>query len=49
MAKSEIVYGLQLLGRQHDLQPLFPHQPNSAPSVFHEETSLKLGKIVISI
>jgi hypothetical protein len=35
MLESEVVYGLQLFGRQHDLQPLFPRQPFSALAVSH--------------
>jgi hypothetical protein len=44
MSKSVIVHGLKLLGRQHDLEPLFPHQPGSAPGILHGVTSYKVGK-----
>jgi len=44
MNKSVIVHGLKRLRRQHDLEPLFPHQPGSAPGILHGVTSYKLGK-----
>jgi hypothetical protein len=35
MLESEVVYGLKLFGRQHDLQPLFSRQAFSTLAVPH--------------
>jgi hypothetical protein len=45
MLESEVVYGLQLVGRQHDLQPLFPRQADSALAVHHEKNIIQSGKL----
>jgi hypothetical protein len=37
--ESEIIDGLKFLRRQHDLQPLFPHQAGSAFAVLHARIS----------